>query len=115
VALLKGLFTSQGYSYAAFRQATLMYEQFADIFDTVCDGVAAQIHMYPEMIQLLGRVAKEPHTCAVVVTCGLRQVWEKVLKNHNPRTCSCHRRRTHRGRIRGHWRGGRSRRRQAPQ
>jgi uracil phosphoribosyltransferase/phosphoserine phosphatase/adenylate kinase len=76
---LKALFGTQGYSYASFRQATLLYEEEADQFDDICDRVASTIEMYPEMIDLLRRVAKEPHVAAVVVTCGLRLVWEKVL------------------------------------
>ncbi|KAF2832348.1 hypothetical protein CC86DRAFT_340779 [Ophiobolus disseminans] len=80
---LKELFTGQGYSYASFRQATLLYEEKASIFDVVCDDVADEVEMYPEMIALLDRVAKETHTRAVVVTCGLRRVWESVLKRNN--------------------------------
>jgi len=79
---LKKLFDSKGYSYASFRQATLLYEEMASMFDTLCDKVASQVDMYPEMIALLNSVAKEPHVRAVIVTCGLRPVWKKVLKRN---------------------------------
>jgi uracil phosphoribosyltransferase/phosphoserine phosphatase/adenylate kinase len=79
---LKALFTSQGYSYASFRQATLLHEEHADEFDDVCEDVAADVELYPEMKELLVRVAATPHIGAIVVTCGLRSIWEKVLARH---------------------------------
>lgn len=36
--------------------------------------------MYPEMLSLLKEVASCNHVGIVVVTCGLRHVWELVLK-----------------------------------
>jgi adenylate kinase len=38
----------KGYSYAAFRQAMLLYEEKADDFETICGKVAAKVEMYPE-------------------------------------------------------------------
>lgn len=70
----------QGYSYESFRQVALLYEEVADSFDYMCSQVAAWITMYPEMAAFLARVALEPHAGAVVVTCGLREVWERVLR-----------------------------------
>ena len=80
---LKTLFSSPlGYSYTAFRQATLLYEETADDqdFDCLCQDVASAVTMYPEFVSLLHLVAKEKHIGAVIVTCGLRRVWEMVLK-----------------------------------
>ncbi|KAF1848909.1 uncharacterized protein K460DRAFT_279863 [Cucurbitaria berberidis CBS 394.84] len=79
---LKRIFDNQGYSYASFRQATLLYEELADEFDAICDKVVDKVEMYPELITLLARVAETPHVGAVVVTCGLRTVWEKVLEKN---------------------------------
>lgn len=79
---LKTLFGSAlGYSYTAFRQATLLYEDFADDleFESLCEGVAGAVTMYPEFVALLQQVAEQDHVGAVVITCGLRRVWEKVL------------------------------------
>ena len=79
---LKTLFSSQlGYSYTAFRQATLLYEEGADDheFNIVCEKVASMVTMHPEFVSLLRRVAEKNHIAAVIVTCGLRQVWNKVL------------------------------------
>ncbi|KAK2805525.1 hypothetical protein FQN50_006149 [Emmonsiellopsis sp. PD_5] len=78
---LKTLFSSQlRYSYAAFRQATLLYEEFSDKeFDTLCDEVALEVTMHPEFVSLLHLAANHKHVCAVVVTCGLGHVWNKVL------------------------------------
>ena len=80
---LKTLFTDQDYSYCSFRQATLLHEEEADAFDNVCESVAAQVNMYQEMKELLVREAQTPHVGAVVVTCGLRSIWEKVLKRYS--------------------------------
>ncbi|CZR58826.1 related to 2-3-cyclic-nucleotide 3-phosphodiesterase [Phialocephala subalpina] len=80
---LKRLFQgSTAYSYAAFRQAALLYEEVASHqeFDEFCAQVAAKVTIHLEFIDLLRRFAKIPQVGAVVVTCGLRLVWEKVLK-----------------------------------
>ncbi|KAK0109401.1 hypothetical protein ONS95_002099 [Cadophora gregata] len=80
---LKALFSSSlGYSYTAFRQATLMYEEIADDerFDSICHEVASMVTMYPEFAILLKLVMKERHVGAVIISCGLRRVWEKVLE-----------------------------------
>ncbi len=80
---LKTLFSSRlGYSYTAFRQATLLYEETADDqdFDAICEDVASTVTMYPEILSLLQLVAEKEHVSAVIVSCGLRRVWDKVLE-----------------------------------
>jgi uracil phosphoribosyltransferase/phosphoserine phosphatase/adenylylsulfate kinase-like enzyme len=81
--LLKALFSGPlGYSYTAFRQAVLLYEELADDeqFEAICQGVAAEVTMHPEFVSLLRFVAEHKHTGAVVVTCGVKRIWEKVLE-----------------------------------
>jgi uracil phosphoribosyltransferase/phosphoserine phosphatase/adenylate kinase len=81
--VLKTLFGSPlGYSYTAFRQAALLYEERADDqeFDFLCQDVASAVTMHPEFVHLLQKVAEQKHVSAVVVTCGLRLVWDKVLE-----------------------------------
>ncbi|KAI9778576.1 MAG: hypothetical protein M1839_007969 [Geoglossum umbratile] len=83
---LKALFSSPlGYSYTAFRQATLLYEEAADEqeFDTLCQDVASEVNMHPEFVSLLQLVAKQGHIGAVIVSCGLRRVWDKVLEKNS--------------------------------
>ncbi|CAG8902662.1 unnamed protein product [Penicillium egyptiacum] len=80
---LKALFSSSlGYSYTAFRQATLLYEEaFGDAeFEACCQTVASMIHMHRDIVNLLHLVRGTTHVRAVVVTCGIRSVWEKVLE-----------------------------------
>lgn len=80
---LKTLFSSQlGYSYAAFRQATLLYEETADDqdFDALCQDVASAVTMHPEFVSLLQLVGSQEHVRAVIVSCGLRLVWDKILE-----------------------------------
>lgn len=80
---LKTLFSSPlGYSYTAFRQATLLYEETADDqeFDVLCQDVASAVTMHPEFVSLLKLVAEKEHISAVIVSCGVRLVWEKVLE-----------------------------------
>lgn len=81
--VLKALFSSPlQYSYTAFRQATLLYEEAADDenFERLCDDVAANVRMYPDFGYLLRLVAEQEHIGVMVITCGLRRVWEKVLE-----------------------------------
>ncbi|KAF2249736.1 uracil phosphoribosyltransferase [Trematosphaeria pertusa] len=77
---LKTLFTGAGYSYFSFRQATLLYEEEADHFESICVEVASQVQMYPEFVELLKEAKKRDHVGVIVLTCGLRSVWEMVLK-----------------------------------
>lgn len=73
--------SSLGYSYVAFRQAMLLYEEAANDqeFEDLCEQVAKVVKVHPEMAALL-RLAGHNHVGAVVVSCGLRRVWEKVLQ-----------------------------------
>lgn len=80
---LETLFSSPlGYSYTAFRQATLLYEEAAgdEEYDAICQKVASAVTMHPEFVSLLHQVGERSHVAAVIVTCGLRQVWENVLE-----------------------------------
>ncbi|MCJ1239942.1 hypothetical protein MMC14_007941 [Varicellaria rhodocarpa] len=80
---LKSIFSSPlGYSYTAFRQATLLYEEVADDqkFDALCQDVASAVSMYPELISLLQLVVEKENVGAVIITCGLSRVWSKVLE-----------------------------------
>ncbi|RSL79300.1 hypothetical protein CEP52_017539 [Fusarium oligoseptatum] len=82
---LQELFGSPlGYSDTAFHQATLLYEEATDNeqFETTCDTVASSVVMHPDIIPLLQLVAEHRHVSALVVTCGLGRVWEKVLQRH---------------------------------
>lgn len=80
---LQALFRTAGYSHTSFHQAILLYRDVGDeaIFDALCSTVASQVTVRPEFINLLQMVAKAPHVGAIVVTCGLRLVWQKVLTN----------------------------------
>lgn len=80
---LKELFnSSMQYSYTAFCQATLLYEDAVDDqeFECVCHDVALAVQMHSDFVSLLQEVARHEHVQAVVITCGLRRVWEKVLE-----------------------------------
>jgi len=82
----KTLFSSPlGYSYTAFRQATLLYEETADDqeFDALCQDVASAVTMHPEFVSLLKLVAEQEHVSAVIISCGLRLVWDKVLERED--------------------------------
>ena len=80
---LKALFDSElAYTYTAFRQAMLLYEGTAgdQAFDSLCRQVASGVTLHPALLSLLQLVAEQEHVGAVVVTCGLRRVWELVLE-----------------------------------
>ena len=79
---LKAIFSSpMGYSYTAFRQAALLYEEAVDDdeFDVICEKVALAVTMHLEFVSLLRLVADQDHVLAIVVTCGLGNVWDKIL------------------------------------
>ena len=71
-----------GHSYTAFRQAVLLYEETSNDhdFDALCRDVASAVTMHPDIVSLLQLVAEQEHVGAVVITCGLRIVWDKVLE-----------------------------------
>ncbi|KAI9798893.1 MAG: hypothetical protein M1833_004396 [Piccolia ochrophora] len=80
---LKALFSGPlGYSYTAFRQAALLYEETAndEEFDIICQDVASTVSVHPEFLSLLQLVAGQEHVGAVIVSCGLRRVWDRVFK-----------------------------------
>ncbi len=80
---LKTLFSGPlGHSYTAFRQAVLLYEEIASDqdFEALCQDVALAVTIHPEFVSLLQLVAEQKHVGAVVVSCGLRRVWDKVLE-----------------------------------
>jgi hypothetical protein len=97
---LKALFSSPlGYSYTAFRQATLLYEETADDqeFDALCQDVASVVTMHPEFVSMLQLVAEQEHVGAVIVSCGLRRVWDKGAgERRSVQDSESHRRGTHR-------------------
>ncbi|EME79800.1 uncharacterized protein MYCFIDRAFT_64502 [Pseudocercospora fijiensis CIRAD86] len=81
--VLRKLFGSNmRYSYQAWRQASLLYETevSSEKFERVCDAVANDITLYPEMESFLKEIVGSQDIGAVVVTCGLRRIWEKVLQ-----------------------------------
>ena len=82
---LYSLFSSpMGYSYTAFRQAVLLYEEAADDedFEALCEAVASAVSIHPEIQAFLSLVSQQEHVTALVMTCGLRRVWEMVLARH---------------------------------
>ena len=70
-----------GYSEAAFLQATLLYEEAAneEDFERICDIVASKTKMYAEFVSLFRSIACHDYVRVLVVTCGIRRVWEKIL------------------------------------
>lgn len=86
ISPLKELFSGPlQYSYAAFRQATMLCEEAIgdDEYMEHCEKVAQMITMHRDMVYLLRLVAGQTRIRAVVLTCGIRKVWEKVLEKEN--------------------------------
>ncbi|ROT41664.1 hypothetical protein SODALDRAFT_125524 [Sodiomyces alkalinus F11] len=83
---LKALFGSpMGYSYAAFRQASFLYGENIDDqdFEQLCAEVASMVTIHPEFLSFLCLLEADNNVGAVVLTCGLRQIWEKVLERES--------------------------------
>ncbi|KAJ5189988.1 hypothetical protein N7472_009002 [Penicillium cf. griseofulvum] len=80
---LKALFSSPlGYYYTAFRQAMLLHEEavLEQDFEAHCQDVSSMIDMHCDIVDLLLLVRETRHVRAIVVTCGIRSIWERVLK-----------------------------------
>lgn len=77
---LKDLYSSLGYNYFSFRQAALLYEEYADEFHAICSEVASKVELYPEMLSLLKFASSKPHVKTAILTCGLPDVWRLVLR-----------------------------------
>lgn len=81
------IFGSQmGYSYMAFRQAMLLYEEVAlrqgeDNFKMSCDLPAKQLHVHWEFRSLLQRAAQRPHVAIIVITSGPARIWETNFRD----------------------------------
>lgn len=84
---LKDLFKSPlGYSYTAFRQMNSLFEQHVELegtFDQTCEKAASLIKIHPEMLALLQKACADRTIGVVIVTCGLKPIWEKVIANLN--------------------------------
>ena len=59
----------------------LLYEETAndEEFDTFCQEVASLVPMHFEFLSLLQLIEEQEHVGAMVVTSGLRRVWDKIL------------------------------------
>ena len=83
---LKAIFSSHsGYLYTCFRQVSLLHqERFSTTtFNEQCEVVASKVILYPEIGGLLRRaLAHDSDSGAIVVTCGLQLVCEKILALH---------------------------------
>ncbi|KAM0347300.1 hypothetical protein ACHAPU_004819 [Fusarium lateritium] len=82
---LRRLFSGPlGYSDIAFRQATLIYEEAinGDEFDKVCQIAAFEVTLHPEFVSLLKLAGEQKHMSALLVTCGIGNIWTKVLTRY---------------------------------
>ncbi|KAL8869077.1 MAG: hypothetical protein Q9174_004542 [Haloplaca sp. 1 TL-2023] len=78
---LKTLFGNMGYTYLAFRQAMLLHEEIAEEdYDELCADVASEVQIHADFVSLLQCAATRVGVGAVLVSCGLRRVWKKVLE-----------------------------------
>lgn len=79
------LFNTTSYSYYNFRQAALLYEQHAteEQFEQICEAVASQVVLHAEFADMLDGLVDNRGIGAVVVTAGLRRIWQKILQKAN--------------------------------
>ncbi|QBZ58493.1 hypothetical protein PoMZ_03446 [Pyricularia oryzae] len=72
-----------GYTHRVFQQVSVLlasFECFNETYDSICDAIANQITVYPEMTNILSRATRDPRVIPVVVTSGILQVWEMALQ-----------------------------------
>ncbi|KAG4433806.1 hypothetical protein IFR05_010720 [Cadophora sp. M221] len=81
---LKGIFSGPlKYTLNAFLEASSSYDKATDsaLYESTCKAVAAKVKLHPEFVKLLSMVEADSHVGAVVVSCGLRRVWEIVMED----------------------------------
>ncbi|RMY04783.1 hypothetical protein D0868_06772 [Hortaea werneckii] len=79
---LNDLFNSSlGYSYLAFQQAMLLYEESNEEKSLEhCKKAASCVMLRPEFVELLEEAAKYSHIAVVVITSGNGLIWDMVLE-----------------------------------
>ncbi|KAJ9612865.1 hypothetical protein H2200_002806 [Cladophialophora chaetospira] len=99
---LKAIFSSSlGYSYTAFRQAMLVYEELSEFegrefegrefegnsYDQLVVDTAQKAEPYHDFVAFLRKVSDKPHVGLLILTSGLKQVFEELLSCHSlPKT-----------------------------
>ena len=70
-----------GYTYQAFHDVAQLYEDAMseEEYKEICDDVAMDVELYSAIEKLLQIVTLDKTVGAVVLTCGLRRIWEHVL------------------------------------
>ncbi|KAF5503691.1 hypothetical protein CGCF413_v005563 [Colletotrichum fructicola] len=63
--------SEMGYSYKAFRQVMLRYEDVEYKFEVLCDGVASRVFIYPDFFALFRTAQENSNVGVVVVSCGI--------------------------------------------
>ncbi|KAL1876452.1 hypothetical protein Daus18300_002696 [Diaporthe australafricana] len=84
---LKQLFSHPAwdYSYKAFRQATWLYEEIPEPeFERLCGVVANDVVLHPELDYLLQCAEQKTFVRVLVVTGGIKRIWENVLQRCRP-------------------------------
>ncbi|KAI1252066.1 hypothetical protein MGN70_006638 [Eutypa lata] len=82
-SVLRELFSGPlGYTYTAFRQAVLLYEEIfsVDEFDQLCEEVASAVLVRHEFHWLLQQVKEQQGVGAVAITCGLQRIWDMIFQ-----------------------------------
>ncbi|KAI1415755.1 uracil phosphoribosyltransferase-domain-containing protein [Hypoxylon sp. FL1857] len=79
---LELLFNSPlGYSYTAFFQASLLYEEtfVQERFEDLCAQVASATTPYHEVVEFIRLAKREARVGVIVMTCGPQRIWENIL------------------------------------
>lgn len=84
---LETIFKTFKYTFCAFSRAVLAYEAIAtslstkEDFDEICVEVANGVEMHSKILTLLNAVAEHDHIGVIVITCGLRAIWQNVIRH----------------------------------
>ncbi|KPI38417.1 uncharacterized protein AB675_12150 [Cyphellophora attinorum] len=80
---LQQILGSYGYNLEAFVTLAMLYCQKTPFdFSTGCNQAARKIKLYGPIEAILRQVARESSLQIIVITCGLKKVWERVLQRH---------------------------------
>jgi phosphoserine phosphatase len=80
---LQQVLGSYGYNFGAFVTMAMLYGQKTPFdFETGCIQAARKVKLYGPIEALLRQVNRESTLQIIVITCGLKKVWERVLQHH---------------------------------
>lgn len=79
--VLKNIFQEHDYSFEAFDKVATFYSGINyETYQKTCAESAKLVSIYPEFLTFIQKLPKQVK--CIVVTSGLREIWQQILQNH---------------------------------